>query len=138
MSPPDNILLQNNSLQGMSQYSENGTPDMEDMREAIQGKTGRVGYACHAEEIVRGSMKFNLSLGLSEDGYILFSTRILRSFAYGFLSVILALYLSQLGLSEVNIGLLLTLTLLGDTVISLFEDYDALNAWCRLEVARSM
>jgi len=59
-------------------------------------------------------------LDLSLDGRVLFSTRILRLFAYGFLSVILALYLSQLGLSEVNIGLLLTLTLLGDTVISLW------------------
>ena len=58
-------------------------------------------------------------LNLPPDGRILFSTRILRLFAYGFLSVILALYLSQLGLSEFNIGLLLTLTLLGDTVISL-------------------
>ena len=60
------------------------------------------------------------SLGLSEDGRNLFSTRILRLFAYGFLSVILALYLSQLGQSEFNIGLLLTLTLLGDTAISLW------------------
>jgi MFS family permease len=59
-------------------------------------------------------------LGLSEDGRILFSTRILRLFSYGFLSVILALYLSHLGLSEVNIGLLLSLTLLGDTAISLW------------------
>lgn len=60
------------------------------------------------------------SLELSENGRVLFSTRILRLFAYGLLSVILALYLSQLGLSEVNIGLLLTLTLLGDTAISLW------------------
>lgn len=58
--------------------------------------------------------------GIHRDGRILFSTRILRLFGYGFLSVILALYLSQLGLSEVNIGLLLTLTLLGDTLISLW------------------
>jgi MFS family permease len=57
---------------------------------------------------------------LSPDGRILFSTRIMRLFAYGFLSVILALYLSQLGISEAHIGLLLTLTLLGDTVISLW------------------
>ena len=65
-------------------------------------------------------MTIKPNLGLSADGRILFSTRILRLFAYGLLSVILALYLSQLGLSEVNIGLLLTLTLLGDTVISLW------------------
>ena len=59
-------------------------------------------------------------LALPPDSRILFSTRILRLFAYGFLSVILALYLSQLGLSEVDIGLLFTLTLLGDTAISLW------------------
>jgi MFS family permease len=60
------------------------------------------------------------NLGLSKDGRILFGTRTLRLFAYGFLSVILALYLSELGLSEVNIGLLLTFTLLGDALISLW------------------
>ncbi len=65
-------------------------------------------------------MTIKPGLGLSTDGRILFSTRILRLFAYGFLSVILALYLSQLGLTEVHIGLLLTLTLLGDTAISLW------------------
>ena len=65
-------------------------------------------------------MKIKPNLSLSEDGRILFSTRILRLFAYGFLSVILALYLSQLGLSEVNIGLLISLTLLGDTAVSLW------------------
>ena len=51
---------------------------------------------------------------------VLFSTRILRLFAYGFLSVVLALYLQAAGLSESAIGLLLTLTLVGDTVISLW------------------
>jgi MFS family permease len=41
-------------------------------------------------------------------------------FGYGFLSVILVLYLAQVGLSETQIGLLLTLTLVGDTIISLW------------------
>lgn len=50
---------------------------------------------------------------------LLFATRILRLFAYGFLSVILMLYLAEVGLGENRIGLLLTLTLIGDTVISL-------------------
>ena len=54
------------------------------------------------------------------DVQILFSTRIVRLFAYGFLSVVLALYLAQVGLREGQIGLLLTLTLLGDTIISLW------------------
>ncbi len=57
---------------------------------------------------------------LSPDGRILFVTRIARLFAYGFLSVILVLYLAQVGLSEAEIGLLLTLTLVGDTFISLW------------------
>jgi MFS family permease len=61
-----------------------------------------------------------IDLGLTGDGRILFSTRILRLFAYGLLSVILALYLSEVGLSEANIGLLFTFTLLGDTGISLW------------------
>jgi len=54
------------------------------------------------------------------DVRLLFTTRILRLFAYGFLSVVLILYLVEIGLSDNRIGLLLTLTLLGDTVISLF------------------
>src|SRR5512137_2632743 len=50
----------------------------------------------------------------------LFTTRIIRMFGYGFLSVILALYLAQRGLSEKEIGLLLTLTLAGDAAITLW------------------
>lgn len=57
---------------------------------------------------------------LSADGRLLFITRIARLFAYGFLSVVLVLYLAQAGLSENEIGVLLTLTLVGDTAISLW------------------
>jgi len=56
---------------------------------------------------------------LSRDGYLLFAARFIRMFAYGALSVILVLYLAEIGLEETNIGFLLTLTLAGDTVISL-------------------
>jgi MFS family permease len=51
---------------------------------------------------------------------ILFSTRIIRLFAYGFLSVILAFYLIEVGLDERSIGLLFTFTLFGDAGISLW------------------
>ena len=51
---------------------------------------------------------------------ILFSTRIIRLFCYGFLSVVLALYLSEAGFTEGQIGLLFTLTLVGDAVITLW------------------
>lgn len=57
---------------------------------------------------------------LNRDGRLLIGARAVRLFAYGFLSVILALYLAQRGLSEPQIGLLLTLTLAGDAVISLW------------------
>src|SRR6516164_5717775 len=57
---------------------------------------------------------------LTTDGYILFGTRLIRMFAYGFSSVVLVLYLAQLGLSEGLIGLLLSLTLIGDAAISLW------------------
>jgi MFS family permease len=56
---------------------------------------------------------------LTPDGRLLFWTRFVRLFAYGFLSVVLALYLSDLGLNERQIGLLLTATLVGDALISL-------------------
>lgn len=57
--------------------------------------------------------------GLSRDGQLLFSTRITRMFAYGLLSVILALYLVEV-VGEERVGLVLTLTLLGDAAISLW------------------
>lgn|SRR5215469_2639725 len=58
--------------------------------------------------------------GLSSDGWLLFATRFIRLSAYGSLSVILVFYLVSLGLSESQTGLLLTLTLAGDVVVSLF------------------
>jgi MFS family permease len=56
---------------------------------------------------------------LTRDGRLLFATRFVRLFAYGSLSVVLVFYLTGLGLSEPQTGMLLTLTLLGDTVVSL-------------------
>src|SRR5512138_934340 len=57
---------------------------------------------------------------MKRDIVTLFSTRIVRLFCYGFLSVILALYLVQAGLDEKQVGLLFTLTLAGDAAISLW------------------
>src|SRR5205807_2227695 len=56
----------------------------------------------------------------SADVRLLFTTRVVRLFAYGSLSLILVLYLAEVGLSDGRIGLLLTLTLLGDTALSLW------------------
>ncbi len=59
-------------------------------------------------------------VSMRQDIVTLFSTRIIRLFCYGFLSVILALYLVQAGLQEEQVGLLFTLTLAGDAGISLW------------------
>ena len=57
---------------------------------------------------------------LGRDGRLLFATRAVRMFAYGLASVVLVLYLAALGLPDPAIGLVLTLTLLGDAAISLW------------------
>jgi MFS family permease len=57
---------------------------------------------------------------LTRDGVLLFATRSIRLFAYGSLSVVLVFYLTGLGLTESQTGLLLTLTLVGDALVSLY------------------
>lgn len=53
------------------------------------------------------------------DFALLFAARILRLFAYGFLAVVMVLYLRGLGYSETRVGVLLAFTLLGDAAVSL-------------------
>src|SRR5882757_3383534 len=57
---------------------------------------------------------------LSRDGWLLFATRFTRLFAYGSLSVILVFYLVGIRLTEAQVGLVLTLTLVGDVLVSLY------------------
>jgi MFS family permease len=57
---------------------------------------------------------------LTQDDVLLFVTRFIRLFAYGALSIVLVFYLTGLGLSTSQVGVLFTLTLIGDTVISLY------------------
>jgi MFS family permease len=59
------------------------------------------------------------------DFKLLFATRIVRMFAYGSLSVVLLLYLTSCGFTEAESGTLLTLTLVGDTCISLWMTANA-------------
>lgn len=53
------------------------------------------------------------------DARILLATRAVRTFAYGLLAVILALFLVERGFSNAEIGLVFTLTLAGDAILSL-------------------
>src|SRR5689334_13812964 len=71
----------------------------------------------------RGSLRYGPPASLQQltrDGWLLFGTRFIRLFAYGALSVVLVFYLVALGLSESQTGLLLTATLFGDTLVSLY------------------
>ena len=55
----------------------------------------------------------------SRDTKLLCLQRFIRLFAYGTTTLILALHLSSLGVSDARIGLFMTLTLLGDVIVSL-------------------
>lgn len=61
---------------------------------------------------------------------LLFAARLVRMFGYGLLGVVLVLYLAARGLEEAQIGLLLTLTFLGDAAISLWLSTHA-DRWGR-------
>ncbi|HKW78519.1 MAG TPA: MFS transporter [Candidatus Limnocylindria bacterium] len=56
---------------------------------------------------------------LSADGKLLLVTRALRTFAYGYLGVVLALYLEALGLDAVGIGLVITLAIAGSAAMTI-------------------
>ena len=57
---------------------------------------------------------------MSRDGVILFTTRFIRLFSYGFLSVGLLLYLSEMDYTQFGIGSLFTMTLIGDLLITFY------------------
>ena len=55
---------------------------------------------------------------LTRDGRILLVTRTLRSFGYGYLAVILGLYLDELGLDSVLIGLIFAAAIAGSAAMT--------------------
>jgi len=65
-------------------------------------------------------LPYRVLRSLTADGRLLFATRCARMFAYGMLSVVLVLYLTALGLSEAQFGLILSAALLGDIGVSLW------------------
>src|ERR687886_1529205 len=62
---------------------------------------------------------------LSKDGKLLLAARTLRTFAYGFVSVILAIYLKLIGFNDVYIGFILTVTLLNSVIFTLIASFYA-------------
>jgi MFS family permease len=62
---------------------------------------------------------------LSTDGKLILSARIIRTFAYGFLSIVLAIYLKLLGFNDVLIGVVLTATLVNSVIFTLIASFYA-------------
>jgi len=58
---------------------------------------------------------------ISRDGKLLLGARIVRTFSYGFLSVILAIYLKLIGFNDILIGIVLTATLVNSVFFNLFS-----------------
>ena len=57
---------------------------------------------------------------LSADGKKLLLTRILRTFAYGYLATALGLYLDRLGLTPTQIGIVFTAAIAGSALMTVF------------------
>ncbi|MCH7610456.1 MAG: MFS transporter [Chloroflexi bacterium] len=55
---------------------------------------------------------------LTRDGWLVLASKGTRSFGYGFLSVILGLYLDEVGFSPVQVGFILTATLVGSALLT--------------------
>jgi predicted MFS family arabinose efflux permease len=55
---------------------------------------------------------------ISPDGRLILTARAIRTFAYGFQSVLLGVYLSQVGFAPWQVGAVLTATLLGSAVLT--------------------
>ncbi len=62
---------------------------------------------------------------VSRDGKLLLTARIIRTFSYGFLSIVLAIYLKLLGFNELLIGIVLTATLVNSVIFNLFASFYA-------------
>jgi MFS family permease len=62
---------------------------------------------------------------LTRDGKLLLAAKIVRTFAYGFLSVILAIYLKLIGFDDLLIGIVLTATLINSVIFTLLASFYA-------------
>jgi MFS family permease len=60
---------------------------------------------------------------ISKDGELLLIARVLRTFAYGFLSIILSIYLKLIGFDGFLIGLILTCTLINSVIFTLVASF---------------
>jgi len=67
---------------------------------------------------------------LDKDGKLLFASRAVRTFGYGFLSVTLAIYLSLIGFDKISIGIILMTALVNGIIFTLLSSFFA-DRWGR-------
>ena len=70
-------------------------------------------------------MNIRILTWLSDDGKIILTARIIRTFGYGFLSVILSIYLAIIGFNGVQVGLILSTSLINGILFNLIASYYA-------------
>ena len=70
-------------------------------------------------------MNFRILTWLSDDGRLILAARIIRTFGYGFLSVILSIYLALIGFNGVQIGLILSTSLINSVLFNVIASYYA-------------
>lgn len=70
-------------------------------------------------------MNLRILTWLSDDGRIILTARIIRTFGYGFLSVILSIYLAIIGFNGVQVGLILSTSLINGILFNLIASYYA-------------
>ncbi len=58
---------------------------------------------------------------ISKDGKLILAAKLVRTFSYGFLSIILGIYLKLIGFDEILIGVILTATLVNSIIFNLFS-----------------
>ena len=70
-------------------------------------------------------MNLRVLTWLSDDGRLILAARIIRTFGYGFLSVILSIYLALIGFNGVQIGLILSTSLINSILFNVIASYYA-------------
>ncbi len=56
---------------------------------------------------------------LTTDGELVLAARVVRTFAYGFLSIVLAIYIKLIGFNDILIGLVLAATLANSVIFTI-------------------
>lgn len=64
---------------------------------------------------------------LSKDAKIILLNRFIRSFAFGFISIIIGIYLKEIGINSSRIGILLSVSILGGAIFSIIVGRYAVN-----------